>query len=81
MAEVMACGTPVLKLRRGVVPDVVKHGVTSYICDIIDERVEHVEHIGMIDLAKCNMRMKAHYSADFVVERYIAVYKALVRAV
>ena len=44
MAEVMACGTPVLKLRRGVVPDVVKHGVTSYICDIIDERVEHVEH-------------------------------------
>ena len=33
MLEAMACGTPVVALRRGSVPEVVVDGVTGVICD------------------------------------------------
>jgi len=33
MVEAMACGTPVIALRRGSVPEVVADGVTGIICD------------------------------------------------
>jgi len=57
MIEAMACGTPVVALRCGAVPEVVQHGVTGLICDTPEElpadgRVEdlHVDplavHVG-----------------------------------
>ena len=33
MIEAMACGTPVVALRKGAVPEVVVDGVTGFICD------------------------------------------------
>jgi glycosyltransferase involved in cell wall biosynthesis len=33
MVEAMACGTPVIALRQGSVPEVVADGVTGIICD------------------------------------------------
>src|SRR6476661_2490130 len=32
MVEAMACGTPVLALRGGSVPEVVRDGVSGYLC-------------------------------------------------
>ncbi|HEU4425875.1 MAG TPA: glycosyltransferase family 4 protein, partial [Pilimelia sp.] len=37
MTEAMACGTPVVALRRGSVPEVVAHGTTGIICTAPDE--------------------------------------------
>lgn len=33
MAESLACGTPVVTLRRGSAPEVIRHGVTGFVCD------------------------------------------------
>ena len=38
MIEAMACGTPVLALRRGSVEEVVEDGLTGHIVDSIEER-------------------------------------------
>lgn len=78
MAEALACGTPVLGLRRGAVPEVVEDGVSGYVRDTADELVTAVAQIGALDRAACRARVTAHYSAQAVVEGYLAVYAALV---
>lgn len=37
MIEAMACGTPVVAMRRGSVPEVVSHGVSGLVVDRLDE--------------------------------------------
>jgi len=40
MPEALACGTPVLALRAGSVPEVIGDGVTGFICSDEDELAE-----------------------------------------
>src|SRR5262249_35123858 len=51
MAEAMACGTPVVALRRGSAGEVVEDGVTGFVCDTVDNMVERVRLLDRIDRA------------------------------
>jgi len=46
MAEALACGTPVVALRGGSVPEVLEDGVTGFICETEDELVQAIGRIG-----------------------------------
>lgn len=78
MAEALACGTPVLGLRRGAVPEVVDEGVTGFVRDDVEGLVEAIGRIGEIDRAACRAAVEARYSADAVVEGYLAVYRDMI---
>lgn len=75
MTEAMACGTPVLGLRRGAVSEVVDDGVTGYICDDIAGLASAVGQLKRIDRAACRARVERFYSADAVAEAYIDTYR------
>ncbi|MFN3523669.1 MAG: glycosyltransferase family 4 protein [Phenylobacterium sp.] len=75
MAEALACGTPVLGLRRGAVPEVVDDGVTGFVRDDLDGLVESIGRLDEIDRAACRAAVEARYSADAVVEGYLGVYR------
>ena len=77
MAEALACGTPVLALRQGSVPEVIRHGVTGYIGDTEDQLVEAVGRIGEIDRAACRAESERRFSPDAMAERYEQVYDRL----
>jgi hypothetical protein len=49
MIEAMACGTPVVAMRRGSVPEVVDHGVTGFVCDSIEAMVEACDRLRTLD--------------------------------
>ena len=75
MAEALACGTPVLGLRRGAVPEVVDDGVTGFVRDRLDELVEAAALLPMIDRGACRRAVEARYSETVVVDGYEAVYR------
>jgi glycosyltransferase involved in cell wall biosynthesis len=74
MAEAMACGTPVLGLRRGAVPEVVEHAVTGFVADTVDELVTFVDRLGELDRAAARTRVERFYSDEAVTEGYLKVY-------
>ncbi|OGH98763.1 MAG: glycosyl transferase [Candidatus Melainabacteria bacterium GWF2_32_7] len=78
MAESMACGTPVLALNQGSIPEVVKNGVTGYIENDIDSLTKHVKDIEKIDRYACRKHVEENFSAQRMAEGYIATYKKLI---
>lgn len=80
MAEAMACGTPVLGLRRGAVPEVVVHGVTGYVGDTIDELVEAVGQLNKLARFACRERTEQLYSDRIIVDAYLTVYRQMIHA-
>lgn len=79
MAEALACGTPVLALRRGSVPEVIRHGVTGFVCDTEDELVQAVAHIHEIDRTECRRDAERRFSPSAMADAYERVYDQLGR--
>lgn len=77
MAEAMACGTPVLGLRRGSVPEVVADGVTGFARDTEAELAAAAWRIPEIDRAACRRRVEQRFSAAAMADGYEAVYRRL----
>lgn len=78
MAEALACGTPVLGLRRGAVPEVVEDGVTGFVRNTVDELVSAVQDLGTIDRTECRRRAEVRFSGEALVRQYLAVYREMV---
>jgi glycosyltransferase involved in cell wall biosynthesis len=79
MAEALACGTPVLALRHGSVPEVIRHGVTGYIGDTEDKLVEAVGRIGDLARAACRADAEQRFSPGAMAAQYERVYDRLLR--
>lgn len=75
MAEALACGTPVLGLRRGAVPEVVEDGVSGFVCDSLDDLVNSVKGLSSLDRRACRLRVERCYSDDAVVSAYEKLYR------
>ncbi|GIE32913.1 glycosyl transferase [Actinoplanes italicus] len=78
VVESMACGTPVVAYRRGSMPEVVDEGVTGRLVDTVDEAVAAVERIGEIDRAACSARARERFSAERMVDDYLAIYRKII---
>lgn len=77
MAEALACGTPVLGLRRGAVPEVVEHGVSGFVVDDLDELMAAVAAIPSLERSACRARVQQYFSESAVTEGYLSVYRSL----
>ncbi len=80
MAEALACGTPVIALSQGSVPEVVEHGVTGFVCESEDELVEAVSRVGEIDRRRCRAEAERRFSPNAMADQYEAVYGHLLTA-
>jgi glycosyltransferase involved in cell wall biosynthesis len=78
MAEAMACGTPVLALRRGAAPEVVEHGVTGFVSDTPQQLAEAVRMTANLSRLAVRARVEKLYSASVVAEAYLDVYLQII---
>jgi glycosyltransferase involved in cell wall biosynthesis len=75
MIEAMALGVPVVALRRGSVPEIVEDGVTGFVCDTADDLPAALHRVDALDRMACVRRVREHFSADRMAQRYEAVYR------
>jgi glycosyltransferase involved in cell wall biosynthesis len=80
LLEAMACGTPVLSLAKGAVPEVVVDGVTGYVRQEPDELVECLDLLDQIDPQACRQHVERSFSPDAMVAGYERVYEDCLRA-
>ncbi len=75
MAEALACGTPVVGLRRGAVPEVVEDGVTGFVRNSMEGLVASLADIDGLSRARCREAATQRFSSDAIVENYLRVYQ------
>ncbi|MGK5500277.1 glycosyltransferase family 4 protein [Streptomyces sp. URMC 125] len=80
MIEAMACGTPVVTLRRGSVPEVVEDGATGLVRDDPAELPEAVRAVDRLDPARCRKSVVERFRPEIMAAGYEAVYLRAVAA-
>jgi glycosyltransferase involved in cell wall biosynthesis len=75
MIEALACGTPVVGLRAGAVPEVIRHGVTGFVCDDAGDLAAAVEAADGIDPSACRTDALRRFGAEKMTHGYEKVYR------
>jgi len=77
MTEAMACGTPVLALRRGSVPEVVEDGVTGFVRNSEEDLAVVADQVGQLSRRACRERVERLFSVEVMTDGYENVYRSL----
>jgi glycosyltransferase involved in cell wall biosynthesis len=73
--EAMACGTPVVALRRGAVSELIVPGRTGVIVDRPDELPAAIAAARRLDPARCREHAEANFTTDGMAAGYEAAYR------
>lgn len=77
MIEAMACGTPVIAMKRGSVPEVVTAGVSGFVVENLDEAVAAVDKATKLPRANVRAYVERHFSQQRMVQDYLRVYEEI----
>jgi glycosyltransferase involved in cell wall biosynthesis len=76
--EAAASGTPVIALRRGALPEVVRDGVTGLLVQNEEQAVVALQTVSRISRETCVQHAQKNFSAVKMAERYFELYERLV---
>lgn len=74
MVEAMACGTPVVAMPGGSVPEVVRDGVSGYICRTVRDMVRRVQTLNL-DSRRVRQYVEENFSIERMVKSYLSLYE------
>jgi glycosyltransferase involved in cell wall biosynthesis len=80
MIEAMACGTPVIALRNGSVPEVVDEGVTGFIVDDEGTAARAAGRVHMLDRTLIRDVFERRFTAKRMAQDYTRIYQELIAA-
>ena len=79
VVEAMACGTPVIAVNQGSMPEIIADGITGFLVRDSDEMAEAVAKIKQLDRFRCRQWVEERFSADRMVQDYIRVYEKIIQ--
>lgn len=77
MVEAMACGTPVLSMPGGSVPEIVQDGISGYICRSVRDMAKRVRELNF-DPAAIRRYVEGNFSINRMVSGYLSLYNEAV---
>jgi glycosyltransferase involved in cell wall biosynthesis len=72
--EALACGTPVIAMRRGALDEIVEHGVNGFLADDEDEFARWLPLAGELDPLACRRSVEERFSAPAMADAYLRLY-------
>lgn len=78
--EAMACGTPVIAINRGSMPELIVNNKTGYLCSNIDEMIDKVAEIDGLDRSACRLHVQQNFNAKLMAQRYHEAYKMVIKS-
>jgi len=79
MVEAMACGTPVIAVPMGSVPELVVHGETGFWVGDVEEACRVLPKIAGLDRSRCRRHVEEKFAVDLMVDRYVEVYERVLK--
>jgi len=76
IVESLACGTPVMALARGSIPELLAHGKVAIIAKTKDELLARFAEIKEISGQDCRNHVEAGFSKECMVQEYERLYRA-----
>jgi glycosyltransferase involved in cell wall biosynthesis len=73
--EAMACGTPVVALARGALPEIIEPGLTGYVSKNEEALADSVTRAMQLDRAAIRARATARFDLPIIAERYRQLYR------
>jgi len=79
MIESMACGTPVLALPGGAVEEVVRDGISGFVCCSAEEIAQRARDLpGTFQPATVRQYCQQYFSVDRMVADYLSLYEHVI---
>jgi len=75
--EAMACGTPVIALRRGALPEVVADGVAGFVVDSPNEMIDALSRVAEITPQRCRKRAEKYFDGLRMCDEYEQLYERI----
>ena len=85
LIEALACGTPVIGLDSGAIPEVIKDGQTGFVvpkadeAEMVDGLSKAIGRIGQIDRHSCRADFESRFTLERMCHEHLAAYEALLR--
>ena len=77
--EALACGTPVIAMNRGAMPEIIEHGVNGFLANDEHEFEEYMRRINEINPEDCRRSVAEKFSSDAMAKAYVARYREAIR--
>src|ERR1700730_2541362 len=78
MIEAMACGTPVLAIRNGWLPEVVDEGIPGFIVASEGEAAAAARQLHALDRTRIRNVFEKRFTAQRMAEDYVSLYRCLI---
>jgi len=76
--EANSCGTPVVALRDGAIPEVVQEEITGYVCNSMEEMAAMVQQVDKIKPENCRVIVENNFSRKIMSQKYLKLYRKIV---